>query len=206
MPSLPQSHGFTLIEIMVSVTIFSVVMTMSLGALLAMAESNRRVETMKSVINTLNFALDSMSRSIRTGTNYRCGSAGATPLSCASTPSTFLTYLSVQGTGGPGTPVQVSYCRGNGTSCSASGTAILRALDNGTFAPITSKEVVIETLDFYVVGAEGAPDTIQPKVTILLTGYVMVSGGGTSIAACGVTAQCSKFELQTSVTQRIYDQ
>lgn len=181
-----------------SVSIFALVMTIALGALLAMSESNRRVETMKSVINTLNFALDSMSRNIRTGTNYRCASSGSAALSCPSSPSSAFTFLAADGTVGDGdssfSNVQVAYCRGNGSSCSTSGTAILRSVDGGTFAPITSKEVIIETLDFYVVGAE-AGDSIQPKATILLSGYVEVSA-----------TQRSRFDLQTSVTQRIYDQ
>lgn len=193
---MKKEKGFTLIEVLVSVGIFAVVMTIALGALLAMTESNRRVETMKSVINTLNFALDSMSRSIRTGVNYRCSATGTAPQSCASSPSTALTFLAANGSVGDGTlqNVQVAYCRGNNSTCSSSGTAILRSIDGGaTFAPITSREVVIETLNFYVIGAESG-DGIQPKVTVLLTGYVDVSA-----------TQRSRFNLQTSITQRLYD-
>src|SRR5437868_2432209 len=69
--------GFTLIEVLVSVMIFSIVMTVALRALLSMSESDRRAEAMKSVINNLNFALDSMVRDIRTGYNYHCGTSGA---------------------------------------------------------------------------------------------------------------------------------
>lgn len=197
--------GFTLIEILVSVSIFATVMVMSLGALLAMSESNRKVETMKSVINTLNFALDSMSRSIRTGHTYECGptmvpfSGDPTRTSCSSTPSTKFAYKNADGN-------VVAYCLGTpSVGCSAGGKSILRSENNGTLMPITSKEVVVETLNFYVIGAPTG-DSIQPKVTILISGYVVVAGSAATLASCGVTAQCSKFDLQTSVTQRIYDQ
>lgn len=167
-------NGFTLIELLVSVAIFATVMTMSLGALLAMSESNRRVESMKSVINTLNFTLDAMSRSIRTGTEYNVVSA------------TQFSFTSADGE-------VITYCRGTTTACSAGGTFILRAVNGGSPQPLTSREVIIETLSFYGVGTSES-DTIQPKITILLTGYVDVSA-----------TQRSRFELQTSVTQRIYD-
>lgn len=192
-----------MVEILISVGIFVFVMVIALGALLAMAESNRRVETMKSVINTLNFALDSMSRSIRTGVNYHCLSSGTLtlPQSCPGG-GDYFSFLSYDGSGGS---QQITYCRGNGSSCSSTGTAILRSVGGGAFAPITSKEVLIDTVTFYVVGA-AAGDSVQPKVNILLTGVVITAGGGSSAAACGTTAQCSQFNLQTSVTQRIYDQ
>lgn len=188
-------RGFTLVELLVSVAIFATVMVLSLGALLAMAESNRRVETMKSVINTLNFALDSMSRSIRTGYGYECNqspipfSGATTPADCASSPSTRFAFMDSDN-------VSVAYCLGTVSplACNTSGTAILRSKSGGTLAPITSREVVIQTLAFYVIGAPTG-DSMQPKVTMLISGYVDVSA-----------TQRSTFNLQTSVTQRIYDQ
>ncbi|MEK7068725.1 MAG: type II secretion system protein [Patescibacteria group bacterium] len=187
--------GFTLIEVMVSVGIFTTVMVMSLGALLAMSESNRRVETMKSVINTLNFALDSMSRSVRTGHTYQCNpttvpfAGNPTPTDCSVTPSTKFAFINSDGR-------TIAYCLGtlSPLACSSSGASILRSEGGGDLAPITSKEVVIQTLNFYVIGAPSG-DNIQPKVTVLLNGYVEVS-----------TRQRSSFNLQTSITQRIYDQ
>jgi prepilin-type N-terminal cleavage/methylation domain-containing protein len=184
------AKGFSLIEMMVAVAIFSVVMTVSLGALLSMSESDRRAQTLKSVINNLNFALDAMSRSIRTGTAYHCGDTGTTePLDCASG-STYITFLAA---GVGGTPAQVTYCLGTATTCSPSGTILLRRVGSGSFSAVTSAEVKITKLLFYVTGAPQT-DTVQPKVTILLAGVVNISD-----------LQTSTFNLQTSVTQRLYD-
>jgi prepilin-type N-terminal cleavage/methylation domain-containing protein len=197
-------RGFTLIEILVSVSIFAVVMTMSLGALLAMSESNRRVETMKAVINTLNFSLDSMSRAIRTGYQYHCATetggdcpAGASYLNFTSSDGALIEYRYNTDCDGDGNTATIYKCierQSTPQSGSPSG-----------WSSLTSKEVVIEALTFYVVGVE-VGDNVQPKVTILLSGYVVTAGGGSSFSACGTTAQCSSFNLQTSVTQRIYDQ
>jgi len=77
--NLNLQKGFTLVEMLVSVAIFAVVMTVALGSLLAMSESDRKAQTLKSVINNLNFSLDSMSRAIRTGTTYSCDIAQWAP-------------------------------------------------------------------------------------------------------------------------------
>ena len=187
--SLNINRGFTLVEMMVSVAIFSIVMVIALGSLLAMSESDRKAQTLKSVINNLNFSLDSMSRSIRTGAVYHCditqGSAGAAR-DCANTPATSFAYQNAAG-------ATVYYCLGSGTACGSGGASILRSVDGVNYTAITSSEVSISALKFYVTGAESA--VVQPKVTILLSGTVTVSG-----------TQNSMFNLQTSVTQRLYDQ
>ena len=182
--------GFTLIEVLVSTMIFTIVMVISLGALLSMSESDRKAETLKAVINNLNFSLESMSRNIRTGVYYHCGNSGTLtlPQNCSSG-DTYLTFLAADSTMG-----QVVYCKGTATACDASGTTILRSINGGQLLPITAPEVNISTLKFFVTGAP-AGDNIQPKVTILLRGVVQVSASKTS-----------PFNLETSVTQRIYDQ
>ncbi len=181
--------GFTLIEILVSVAIFSTVMVIALGALLSMTESDRKAQTLKSVINNLNFSLDAMSRSMRTGINYHCDVGVGTitsPRDCSVTAATSIAFFSADSQ-------TTQYCRGNGTTCSSSGTAILVKKGTGAFAPLTASEVTITNLQFYVTGAESA--TVQPHVVILLSGQVPVSA-----------SQASTFDLQTSVTQRLYDQ
>ncbi len=187
--STKHSRGFTLIEILVSVAIFTTVMVIALGALLSMSESDRKAQTLKSVINNLNFTLDAMSRSMRTGVNYHCDVSQGTITAtrdCSSTPATSVAFLAADNQ-------TVKYCRGNGSTCSASGTAVLVSKGSAAYAPLTASEVAITNLQFYVTGAQSA--TIQPYIVILLSGRVQVSA-----------SQTSAFDLQTSVTQRLYDQ
>jgi prepilin-type N-terminal cleavage/methylation domain-containing protein len=186
-----QPKGFTLIEVLVSTAIFTTVMVMALGALLAMSESDRKAQTLKSVINNLNFSLDAISRSMRTGVNYHCDVSQlpvTAPRDCtqSSSGASSVAFLSAEGQ-------TVKYCRGNGSICSDSGTAELVSKNNGAYAPLTSSEVTITNLQFYVAGA--TDPLLQPHTVILLSGKVQVS-----------VSQTSSFDLQTSVTQRLYDQ
>jgi prepilin-type N-terminal cleavage/methylation domain-containing protein len=95
--------GFTLIEIMVAVTIFAIVMVTAIGSVLSITNSNRKAQTLNSVISNLNFAVDSMVRDVRTGFQYNCGStslpssgsqdcSGGSSLSLISSSGQYLRY------------------------------------------------------------------------------------------------------------------
>lgn len=65
-----KSKGFTLIEIIISLAIFTVVAVIAVGALLRVMDANRKALSLKTSINNLNFVMESMSREIRVGTKY----------------------------------------------------------------------------------------------------------------------------------------
>ena len=66
------SRAFTLVEIVVSLAIFSVVSVVALGALVKIVSANKKAQTLQSAISNLNYALESMSREMRTGNIYSC--------------------------------------------------------------------------------------------------------------------------------------
>ncbi len=173
---------------MVSVAIFSVIMVISLGALLSISSAERKAETLKSVMDNLNFALESMSRTIRTGVNYNCGSPSGGD--CASSGSNYFSFQAADGT-------FVAYCL-DGTSIKReivpSGGTLDTICSSPGFLPITAPEVSIGTLAFYLVGS-AANDNIQPKLTIVVIGSAQITA-----------AQSTTFHIETSVAQRIYDQ
>lgn len=205
---------------MVSVAIFSMVMVVALGALLSISASERKAETLKSVMTNLDFALDSMSRSIRTGINYDCVPslpipAVPVPTDCSAGNGSYIIEFQAVEASLPtcmlGSTCVVAYCRGTGGTCSASGTGILRSINGAAFVPITATEVQISNLLFYIKGAPRAPaDTFQPKVTITMSGYIPLNGAGSQASCLGQSStgssQCSAFNVETSVTQRLYDQ
>src|SRR3989344_5257439 len=63
-------RGFTLVEMIVAIALFSVVMIVCVGALLALVNANRKAQALQSVMNNLNIALDGMVRSVRMGNSY----------------------------------------------------------------------------------------------------------------------------------------
>jgi prepilin-type N-terminal cleavage/methylation domain-containing protein len=72
MNSKRDTAGFTLIEMIVSLGIFAIVVTTAVGAMLMLISNNQRLQAEQSVMTNLSFALDTMTREIRTGFNYYC--------------------------------------------------------------------------------------------------------------------------------------
>lgn len=196
--SISIQRGFTLIELLVSVAIFSVVMVIALGSLLVISESNRKAESLKSVVNNLNFSLDSMTRSMRTGINYTCSPSiplAGTPPSADCTVSPGGSSVAFTDTSNRG--VVYKFESSNASLCNQTGIVgcITRSVDGGaTFSPLTAPEVRVTSLSFYVIGSS-ISDQLQPKISIVVSGTMQVTSTLTS-----------QFNLQTSVTQRLYDQ
>lgn len=187
-------RGFTLIEMMVSVTLFSVVMLIGVGALLSLIETNRRIQAINSVVNNMNAALEGMSRSVRVGTNYHCRtsstppSAGElnTPQNCPLGGGLLLAFEASNGDRSNQND-QVVY-RLNGTQLERS----TQSGANGTWVALTAPEVTIDSFEFFVLGASTG-DTLQPRVLMKIQASAPVPGGTT------------RFSVQASVTQRLID-
>ena len=169
--------GFTLIELMTAVSIFAIIMTISMGSILGIFDANRKSRSIKTVMNNLNLAIESMSKEMRYGKNYHCGSGTVTtPQNCASG-DTLMSFFSSE-------DEQITY--------RLTGTALEKQVDNGSFISVTAPEVVIDSLSFYTLGA-GLVDTLQPKVIIKVKGHA------------GGTKGRSDFTLETLVSQRALD-
>ncbi len=68
--------GFTLVEMMVSLAIFSMVAVVALGAFVKIISANHKAQSLQSGINNLNFALEGISREIRAGQYFNCSTSG----------------------------------------------------------------------------------------------------------------------------------
>jgi len=179
-----KNKGFTLIELIVSLGLFTVVMMISTGALLSLSDTNKKVQSMRVAFDNLNFALESISREIRMGSVYTCNPPLSSPP----------LILSRSDTG--------SNCKNNGYNTIAfvsqdgktvvyrlKNSIVQRSRDGGSnFSDLTSGNVVVNDLKFYVGGAQTSKN--QPRVTILIKGTA-----GDKIL--------SKFQVQTTITQRV---
>jgi prepilin-type N-terminal cleavage/methylation domain-containing protein len=168
----PFGRGFTLVEMIVSVALFGIVMLVAVGALLSVVAANRQSQAIKTVINNLNFALESMSRNIRTGSNYRCPS-GSTCV--VGEPVSAVLFADSNG-------VDVTYRLNNKTIEQSYGAG---------FLPITaSPSIVVNRLNFYIYGNGVGGDRSYPRV--------LVSVGGLA----NVGKSQSNFDIETIISQR----
>ncbi|MES2213564.1 MAG: prepilin-type N-terminal cleavage/methylation domain-containing protein [Patescibacteria group bacterium] len=172
-------RGFTLIEMMVSLAVFSVVVVLSMSAIVSVLDSNQKSQTLRSAMDNLNVTLESMTRAIRFGTTYHCGLTGSGTADCGGG-DTGMMFIGSDG-------VRVRYNLSEGR--------IVRSSDIGAYTPMTSADIIIEKLTFYVSGSTPYPgDNLQPRVVIVIKGY-------TGAKASTKTS----FVLSTTISQRQLD-
>lgn len=168
-------RGFTLIELIVALSVFSIAIFMATSTFLNLQNAERKVQNEVNLQDNLRFGLEMMAKEIRTGRDYHCGlSAGVLPLDCPAGDLS-LTFQNAQ-------LQSVIYRQIDNR--------IQKSVDGGAvFQPLTSVGVLIEDLTFYVSGAASG-DNIQPRVLI-------------SVKASVQTKETQKeLSLQTLVSQR----
>ena len=182
---------------MVSISIFSIVMVMCMGSILTVLNSNRKSQSLRAIMDNLDYSLDSMTRNIRFGTVYHCDESVSpinSPRDCVSASSIVFTRSD---------GAQVIY-RLNGTHIEETVSNSLIGTDNGTFS-MTSPDVTIQTFSFAVSGSLPYPpsgstclsigyDCLQPEVIIVIKGYAGASN-----------ETQSSFSLETTVSQKTFD-
>lgn len=140
-----RASGFTLIETLIAVALFSILMVITIGSLTVLIDSNRKARSEKSVINNVNAAVEIMSRSIRDGSGYVC-----TPNPNCTGANGQIRFVAKDGS-------TIVYRVANNT--------IERSVNGGTsFTPITSPEVRVNNLSFEAVGISGEVPKFQITV------------------------------------------
>ncbi len=185
---LKTTKGFTLVEMMVAVALFSVVMLVSVGSLLSLIDASKRAQGIQSVMNNLNVALDGMVRSLRMGQGYTVTS-GAHELSF----SPFGTdpddtaerweYSFIEDSSGGGEPRGRLYKQYRPSGFGAAVTV-----------PLTAEEVDIDYVQFYKT-ADTPGDLRQPRVVMIVRGK----------AGFEKLKTTTYFNIQASATQRLLD-
>lgn len=166
--------GFTLLEVVVSLGIFSVVIITAIGAVIAIKNAQLKASRIQVIQDNLRFTLESMTREMRTASSFSPG--GSAPA------YTQLTFTRSDN-------VVVSYCSQNGTVRKMTGGSTVCSVGS----PVTSDDVLIDRLTFYVLGQAAGPSDGQPRVTTSLQAHSRDPKLGTS------------FRIQTTVTQRLRD-
>ncbi|MCA9354056.1 MAG: prepilin-type N-terminal cleavage/methylation domain-containing protein [Candidatus Kaiserbacteria bacterium] len=222
-----KQSGFTLVEMIVSLAVFSVVVTIAVGALLALITSNERLQNEQSVMTNLSFALDSMTRELRTGFHYFCDAqmapnAGAHKIFADGINSGITTDLDTElevggiplkqdcATGRGGNTWQgVAFVEGGNSITGAADDRILyfyhedtgkiyRRVGAGPAQSIVSSGIVITDAEFYVTGSKPLSEGAPD--------YLDQASITIYIEAREVDdPQAKPYRVQTTVTQRTAD-
>jgi len=192
--SIRNTRGFTLVEMIVAVGLFSLVMLVSVGALLSLTGANRKAQALQSVMNNLNIALDGMVRSIRMGSDYHCGAGvfiGTGNLDdCSSNGGTRFVFKPFDED-----PNQWVYSYDSGR--------IYKSVEFGANpVPLTSPEVTINGMKFYVQGTTPGCDTSSPSCTPVQPKVVITVQG---VAGAANLKTKTTFSIQATAVQRLLD-
>jgi prepilin-type N-terminal cleavage/methylation domain-containing protein len=189
------AQGFSLVELMVSLTIFAIVMTVSMGTLIVMIDANAKAQALYQAMTNISFATDSITRNLRTANTYYCSTSWSFLW-----PSNSAT-ADCSGGGGKGIvftrerdSLRTGY-RLNMDSSSDNYQSIEQREGTGEWFSITSDDIKITSFDLTVVGTDDLytdDDNVQPRIFLLISGYV---DNGLDTA--------TDFTIQTNVTQRI---
>lgn len=189
-------RGFSLIEVLVALSLFTIVTTVSVGTLMVLIDANIKQQGAQVIVTNVSFALDSMTREIRTGFHYYCRNnignnsqtTGTSTRNCPHGANSLVITESGQSlTEGKGSR-RIAY-RHNPADQS-----IQRRLGTtGVWQTITASEVNITTLDFIVTGTS-TTDSKSPTVTIFIEG-----------TSEDVERLDTSFQIQTTVTQHNLD-
>lgn len=178
-------NGFTLVEMIIAISLFGIVVSISVGSLLGLFDANRKSQSLASVLNNLNYSIENMTRIIRFAKSYHCDINQALPVT------------SPRNCGGGANPAADSIAVTNGavtTIFRLNGSKIQISTNGGTtYSDMTSSEVTITNLKFYVYGSTPG-DASQPYVLITIGGY-----------AGSKPSSRSNFDIQTIVSQRPLD-
>ncbi len=168
--------GFTLMEVMVSVSIFAIIITVGIGSLLTIFGTLQKTRTDQQTMDSLSFVLDTMTRRIRTGFDYE-GDAST------------ITFKDQDYDGIINTTPVTYTVQANPLDNDA---LQLFATDvTGTFN-ITPDNLIINSFGIEITGTDPT-DGIQPMVQIHLSG-ILKNG-----------KRESPMSLQATVSQRILD-
>lgn len=186
-------QGFTLIEVMVSVSIFTVIITTGIGALLNVTQSYNVAREKKAVADNLNFMMEGVTRELRLGSMYESGATNSGSDSFDPNPQN-----------GKDDSIGFRVARGDDIR----GQYMIYRLEDGVvrrYRYDTSNNliaidslndvnsVVIDEIDFTVVGTtSGSSDGQQPLVWIRIKAYP-------------ATDDSVELSLQTLVSQRVLD-
>jgi prepilin-type N-terminal cleavage/methylation domain-containing protein len=175
------NSGFTLVEMMVAIAVFSIVMVTAMSALLNVIDANNKARAIKTAINNISFALEGISKDMRMGTEYDCIGGNGLGTECSPQGNIGISFKSSKTIDGVSNPY-ISYVYRDNKIQSCVGT------DCTDFSDVTSSEVKLTNVKFYILNVNVSGK--QPRMLMTVNGE---AGTKERIK--------TTFDLQTGVSQ-----
>jgi prepilin-type N-terminal cleavage/methylation domain-containing protein len=194
-------RGFTLVELMVTMAIFTSVITIATGALFSAQAVNTKLQETQTILDEVTLSIEVMSRDIRYGSSFYCTNNPTDQAGLALSARRDCPYPTGYGA------VMFKPAMGLRTTTDQTKDRVVYYLSAGVLykteypygsSPVTyqmtSQDIHIDTLSFYVYGS--ATDADQPVVTISISGTTIPSRKN---------VQPIPFSVQLSVSERGID-
>ena len=195
------NKGFTLIEMLVSLALYTIVAVIAVGTLLVLIGGNSQSTGDQAVVTSLSYALDSMTRDIRTGTQYYCGTAAQATSSAILNSTTTVRNCSTPSAGFSFRESGTSTTNGKSNNRIAYyylANQLWRQVGANPAEAMLGDDIKVTAVNFFTSGASPlhiSPfgEIYQPTVTIIIDA-IAVS-----------TSNPRPFTIQTTITQRELD-
>ncbi len=205
-------QGFSLLELIVAVGVFSVVATIAVGALLSISKAGKKAFYIQVNQDNLRFTLETIAREARTGFCYQDVSTPNGIVCPAFSSTNYCASTYNQAIDGPEGCFQFRNARGesvvykrstspaavDGCNGTAPVSCVLKSVLGGaaaSFFPVTAREVQIQNLRFRVFGEDSSStDNVQPRVIIVMRAQTP-----------GLSNLSTTLDVETSVSQLLVD-
>lgn len=184
-----QESGFTLMEMVVALGIFSSIMLMSIGALVSVQSAQIRSSDAQVVQDNIRFALELMTKEIRQGRKYEGYNGGALQSDCSGGCDEIRFTRTDPALG----DVKTAYCMDAGRLIRFFNIIDGQNCSVASAAALTAKEAIVDGFLFYILGQDILPTDGQARVTIAMR-----------VRAQSLSQKAETvMDLQTTIVQRL---
>lgn len=176
------NHGFTLLEMLISIGIFSVLVIATIGITLSVTQAQIKAANIQVLQDNIRFSVELMTKEMRTGSNFVISGY------CTAVPNA---EISFEGNSGD----RAYFLDSSTNIIMRLKQKIASAGDCLNASALTSEEISVNDLGFRLTGHAIGPTDGQPKITIIM-----------SLTSKSPKLQLeSSMNLQTTVIQRLRD-
>lgn len=141
--------GFTLLEMVVSIGIFSVLIVTAVGIIISISHAEIKAANTQDIQDNIRFTLELITKELRVGSGYSVSS-------CVGSSCQQINFTTAGGEAR-------GYCLELGVIKRLTATTVC-----GFGSPMTAANIVVDRLSFVVSGNVSGPSDGQPRVTIVL--------------------------------------